>query len=228
MTEPEPGYEVILDYTEPTAVQRAFESTDDVRDVLIGDLPAADIVIGDVGFERKTPEDYASSLADGRLDDQARRMGEAFDHAYVLIEGNHADFKALTHTKMRPSSLWGHIASLTARSESGVRAVYPCGDLALLADYAVRTARKHNEDPTPAQLPPDDFEEEYPMIVKIIAQADGVGVQTAQRIATEFPSVPLVQTAIEEGVIEEVEGVGPKTTDSLRTALIREHEEEDG
>lgn len=224
MSDPEDGYEAIVDYTEPPQVREALEACADVRDVLIGDLPAGDIVIGDVGFERKTPEDYASSITDRRIDTQTDKMGRSFDNAYVLIEGNVADFKALTHTSMRASSLRGHMASLTAREGSGVNGVIPCSDLHTLADMAVRLARKHHEEPTPPTLPPDDMDDDVSTLVKIVAQTPGIGGQTARRIAAEFPSVPLLISAIEEGAIDSIDGVGPKTKEELREAFIRPNE----
>lgn len=149
MTDP---VKVVLDVHEPPEVHDAVSTHPDVGDVLLAPLESADLSIAGVGFERKTWDDYVDSMKDGRLEDQSRRMAE-YDAAYVLVEGALSETNSLYWTDMSGKSIRGHMASLTAREEYGVRAVIPCSNTPTLVDMAIRLARKHTEDPTSEYLP---------------------------------------------------------------------------
>jgi len=74
-------------------------------------LPICDYVVSDrCGVERKDAIDLASSLKDGRLFNQAREIAEAYERPILILEGRLT--KVLRRSKMRPSSLYGALASL--------------------------------------------------------------------------------------------------------------------
>jgi len=64
-----------------------------------------------IGIERKSSEDFISSIYDGRLFDQVRRLSETYKRPILLIEGGLEE--ALMFTR-RPRVVWGAIARLLA------------------------------------------------------------------------------------------------------------------
>jgi len=191
---------------------------DEVEEFIVEQLPTGDLVIEGVVFERKTPSDYASSITDedDHLKGQVERMADAYDHAYVLLEGNMSEFEQLSHTRMDANSLRGFAASLTARH--GVP-VIPCSDSASLVDYAIRQARKHIEEPSSSGLRvKSSVESSEPVVKRMYGCISGVGADTAASLHLQFPSLQDALNA-SVGEFETIGGVGPKTAQNIHDAL---------
>lgn len=187
----------------------------EVEEFEVAELDSGDLEIEGVAFERKTPSDYASSITDkdDHLKDQAERMIEQYEHAYVLLEGDMSDFESLSHTRIEAKSLRGFAASLSARY--GVP-VIPCSDAETLVDYAIRQARKHVEDPSSSSLRVKSSVEssDEPVVKRMYGCIDGVGSETASKLHLQFPSL---QDALDASVgeFETVEGIGPMTAQKI-------------
>lgn len=206
---------VVLDTREPPTLYDALEENPDVEEVMAARLEAADLSINGVGFERKTLEDYVQSMTDGRFPDQLEKLA-AYDTAYILIEGDMADTETLTHTDMRGSSIRGHMASLTARSEHQVRGVIPCSNTAMLADYAVRLARKHTEAPESAFIPTGAVGIDEPVGKRMWACLPEVGPALAERLWRAYGS-PTRYTPADD--MTKVDGIASTTAEKIEAAL---------
>ena len=209
---------VTVDDREPPAVAAALRAHSDVEAVEVRRLPAADIVIGEVGFERKTCEDYLRSAL-GRLgsdlEEQVGKMTEAYEHAYVLLEGDIADVEACWPATP-DASVRGSIASITARF--GVP-VIPCGGADRLVDLAVRLARKHVEDPSARPLPVSAVTgRTEPIAKRMYGCIEGIGPGTAAALYDAFPTIESALAAGEEQ-LREIDGVGPKRAEGVYRAL---------
>ena len=77
----------------------------------IQQLKTGDYVCEDVAIERKTIEDFASSLKDRRLFKQFERL-QNFEHPFILISGQMSDLKS----KINPHSILGAIAYLASKN----------------------------------------------------------------------------------------------------------------
>jgi len=77
-------------------------------------LPTGDYVYPgeSVAIERKEASDFASSLTDGRLSEQADRMCDEFDYQYLILEGSPYD---LEYSNVREASLMGMMSSLAVK-----------------------------------------------------------------------------------------------------------------
>jgi ERCC4-type nuclease len=77
-------------------------------------LDVADYVIGERAIERKTVEDFSSSLFSGRLFEQAGRLVESYADPILIVEGDLA-----THLQEvpRPRVYWGSMISLVMQYE---------------------------------------------------------------------------------------------------------------
>ena len=71
-------------------------------------LDVADYVVGAYAVERKTVRDFISSLYSGRLFDQAHRIAEAYQTAFLIVEG---ELWAELGRVRNPRSLWGALVS---------------------------------------------------------------------------------------------------------------------
>lgn len=199
--------EVIIDSNEAAQNEDLTEVIvlhEDVADFKIEPLDEGDIKIQNCLFERKTPADFAQSLQEGRLREQVERMGDRGDQSFVLVEGNMEDFDSLEHTQIPPKSLRGMTASIIARNRTPV--VF-CSKPELLADMAVRLARKTAEEPTTIQTTTTDTVREPTFIENVFLGVDGVGIETAEKLSEKFPSLQSVYNASQEE-LKAVDGVG--------------------
>jgi ERCC4-type nuclease len=204
-----------VDVREPEEIWAEVDAHDDIEDFDIMELASADIVVGGIGFERKTPSDYASSLVEGRLTEQVVALTEAFPQAYILIEGSASDFDSLSHTNINPASLRGSTASVMARY--GVPVVFVEGST-MLIDYAVRLGRKHNEDPSSSYLPGSDVGVDEPVTKRIYGTLDGVGPERAESLYDAYPALTEIMEEDVSGVAS-VENIGQKTAERILSQL---------
>ena len=71
-------------------------------------LEVGDYIVRQYAVERKSTRDFFSSLYSGRLFDQARRLGEAYQTTLLVVEGSYEE--ELRHLR-NPRSFWGAIIS---------------------------------------------------------------------------------------------------------------------
>lgn len=177
-------------------------------------LSEGDIRIQDCLFERKTPSDFASSLQEGRLREQVERMGGRKVQSFLLIEGDMSDFDSL-HSNIDSKSLRGMIASIAARNR--IQVIF-CSDAKLLADTAVRIARKVTEEPTTIQTKTTDSVKEPTFIENMLMGVEGVGYKTAQKIAERFSTVESLHNADCEE-FSQVDDVGEVTANKISQSI---------
>lgn len=207
---------VVVDDREPSAVAEAVRAHADVDAVESRRLAAGDLVMEDVGVERKTLPDYVSTLL-GRsapdLYDQVRRLSEAYPHTYLLLED---ELPADGDEGVPAAAVRGSAASITARFGTPV---IPCSDLGRLVDMAVRLGRKHVEAPSTPALPNGSVTAlDAPTSKRMYGCIDGVGPDTADRLYEVYPAVvDLVAASPEE--LMRIDGVGPKRANAIHAAF---------
>jgi DNA excision repair protein ERCC-4 len=209
---------VTVDDREPAGLVRAVREHPDVASVEMVRLPAGDLVIDGVGFERKTLRDYVSAAmarSGPDLDDQVRRLNERYAHAYVLLEGNLDGIEDL-RTGVPASAVRGSIASVIARH--GVT-VLPCSDREQLVDMATRIGRKHVEEPSDRRLPTGSVAaRNEPTAKRMYACIDGIGPRLAAALYESYPSVEaLLSASLEE--LREIDGIGKGRARRIHDAL---------
>lgn len=215
---------IIVDDREPAELNGMADEHTDVRHRFTDRLDVGDLVvepdIGDVqvAFERKTPSDFASSVMgeERNIYDQLDRLDEAYDHYYILIEGDMGDFERLLYTEIPPKALRGAVASITARRCPVMFCSTPSG----LIDTAIRLSRKHAEDPSTKHTPAGTMagKSDASTTRQMLACCDGVGPQTAMILEDEFGSIERVLNATQDELIA-VEGVGEKTARRIHESL---------
>lgn len=211
---------VVVDLNEPESIRMlalAHPDTDNWNEVV---LDAADVVVNGVGIERKRPGDFAASMLEDRLDEQVRKLKDAYDESAILIEGNgFADFNSLDHTRLKPQSARGKAASIHMRD--GIPVV-PTGGTPgtetaqrLLVDYAIRLGRKATEEPTSDYLRSSVVGSDEPLGKRVWGCFDGVGPTRADALYERVGSpVGVLPPNLDE--LRAVDGIGEKTAESLR------------
>lgn len=208
---------VVVDVHEPDKIRMLLLSHPDVDNWLEESLDAADIVVNGVGFERKTPSDFAQSILDNRIDEQIRKLTEAYEHSVILIEGGFDGFSSLDHTSLTPQSARGKAASIHMRW--GIPVV-PTGGTAgtetakrLLVDYATRLGRKSTEEPSSAYLEGSVVGQDEPLGKRLWGCFEGVGATRADDLWMAVGSP--VQGPLSPNELEAIDGIGAKTAESL-------------
>jgi ERCC4-type nuclease len=229
---------VAVDDREPEGVRRAVEAHDDVASVEVRRLPAADVavidstdgadvaedhVVGSVGIERKTVSDYASSALGTTgtdLREQVAKMADAYDHAYVLLEGDLSEVGG-RRPGLNAAAVHGTMASFMAREGTPI---VPCSDRERLVDVAIRLLCKHTDDPGARPLP-DGTVTGYatPTTKRMFGCIEGIGSQTADALYEAFPSVESLLSATPAD-LRAVEGVGEKRAEAIYETLRGERD----
>lgn len=207
---------VAVDDREPASVVTALREHGDVDAVEVHRLVAGDLVVGDVGVERKTLGDYVNALV-GRaapdLYDQVRRLTEAYTHSYVLLE---SEFPADGDERVPAAAVRGSAASITTRFETPV---IPCSDLERLVDVAVRLGRKHVDLPSTPALPRGSVTAlDAPTPKRMYGCIDGIGPDTADSLYENYPTVSDVLAASPEELMA-IDGIGPNRADAIYSAF---------
>lgn len=212
--------EVTLDSREPITVKDQLMLHEEVKWVEETELPACDIEISGVGFERKTLSDYINSLTKGRLQEQRKKMSQRYEEAYILLEADLFETESPVRSDMEAESIRGSIASITARENTGVNAVVPCSSPEMLIDMAVRLARKHIEEAEDDFLPTGEVDTGEPTSLMMYGCIDGVGPMTARRIHAKWPSITDFIENSDMESLQEIEGIGKETALSIIEQLV--------
>lgn len=80
----------------------------DVRQIEVGDFAVGN----SLGLEHKAPQDFLSSLASGRLFAQAQELGEAYERAFIVVDGNQPEMLWSGWNRIGPKATRAAIASL--------------------------------------------------------------------------------------------------------------------
>ena len=178
----------------------------ELKSLKIGDY----VVSGDVAVERKRREDFARSLMDGRLFEQAKALTSAYPRSILLVEGGEPTYN------VSPKAFWGAMLSLLydfklptvwVRSPSEAAQV-----IALLArreqvEGGSHPAIREGKPPTLSEI------QEY-----VVAGLPGVELTLARRLLEAFGSVEAVFKASKEELVK-VRGVGEKLAEKIRRVV---------
>lgn len=189
-------------------------------DIELASLPCGDYILSErVAVERKTVDDFASSIIDGRLFEQASALKEGFEHPLIVLEGTNPPAR-----DVRPEALMGALGSLLV--DYGLPVVWtkdPAETALLLAVIAKR-------EQTEKRKLPRIRGEKKPLSVRelqeyIVAGLPNVDVTLAKRLLQRFRTVERVFTAPTEE-LKSVEGIGEKISRHIREILTRRYESE--
>lgn len=193
-----------------------------VDTVTVDPLPAADIAMGSLGFERKQPEDYVASILDDRLEQQTRKLDDAYEQAYILYAGSLDMTDGNFWSDINGNAIRASMAALYVR-DTGVDGIITGLNRETRLDIAVELCRKHAtstsgvfgphvETPTLS----DDIGTDT--TTQMYACLPGVGPVLAQRMRDNYASMRALLDA-ETDELEQLDGIGPGRAHDIYTTL---------
>jgi len=191
--------------------------------IKIESLVTSDFVLSDrVAVERKTVDDLAGSIMDGRLFNQLITMKNSYQIPILLVEGE----KAEPTREISPESLMGAVASVLIDYQIPlVWTKTPEETALLLFSIARREQIKEKREPrVRAERKPASVEELQEFIV---ASLPSIDVVRSRNLLKRFETVEKVFTASREE-LSEVEGVGEKISERIREILTARYRKEEG
>lgn len=213
---------IFADHREDSCLVPSFlESMDcEVKKIQleIGDY----IISNKVAIERKTAQDFLSSLMDGRLFNQLVFLAESYEQPLVLIEGSPSELFALSN--IHKHAIIGALSSIalnyrvpilfTENERGTAEFIYVIAKRIQLGKEKELSLRKGRPGLT---LP-----EQQRYIVESLPL---VGPKTAKRLLKKFGSVKGVFNAPERE-LEKIEKIGPKKAKKIRKLIDSKYRKE--
>ncbi|NJD76201.1 MAG: DEAD/DEAH box helicase [Candidatus Methanoperedens sp.] len=201
-----------------STVARALEKLG--VEIILKTLEVGDYVISDrVGIERKTAEDFLSTLMDGRdLFGQVSDLVCTFERPLLIIEGE----GLYTTRQIHPNAIRGVLASITI--DFGVPVIFSKDEEDTAALISVMAKR---EQQTGAKKDINLHGKKTSLTLKeqqeyVISSLPEIGPAVARNLLRHFGSVERIMAASREELME-VGLVGPKTADRIKEVVGGEY-----
>jgi Fanconi anemia group M protein len=185
-------------------------------------LLTADFVLSDrVAAERKTIEDFAASIVDGRLFSQARTLKDSYEKPLLIVEGDSWQ----PRRDVSPEAIMGALASILVDYSLPVIWTRNSAETALLlASLSRREQIKEGRQPKIRAHP----KPEEPAAVQeyIVASLPNVDAVRSRRLLQRFGTIERIFTAGKDE-LSQVEGIGKTISERIRQVLTRQYEKEE-
>lgn len=150
-------------------------------------LDVADYLVGPFAIERKSVRDFFTSLYSGRLFDQAHRLGQSYQTAFLIVEG---DLWENPDEVKNPRSLWGALISVIL--DFGLNIFFsPNARETALFLLALGTGGRYKKGPAPPPIvvrKPKTADTSR-VQVSVLSSLPGVGPRLAQQLLSYFGSL---------------------------------------
>jgi DNA excision repair protein ERCC-4 len=204
---------VVVDDREPADVAACLRGLEGVT-VSMARLRAGDYVVDRrVWFERKTFQDFAQSLVDGRLFEQAGRLRSGGGRAVYVLEGTSRD---LANVGVSREALQGALITLQVVLDIPVLRSLSVAETARLIVYTGRQLQRQAAGAY--QRPGYRPKGRRARQLYILQGLPGVGPTRAARLLDTFGNVESVFIADEEELAG-VAGLGARTAAAIRSVV---------
>jgi len=187
-------------------------------------LPAGDyIVAGDIVVERKSATDFAHSLFDGRLFNQAARLSESYQVIVYVVEGD--PFRLRRYRSRRPQLT---AALVTLIVDYGARVIYTLDEehsAQVIAALARRTVEGPRRGVVIHKKPRLSSTREWQLY--ILQSFPGIGPKTAEKILERFGTIEaFINASISE--IAKIPGIGEKKAEQIKRIVLARYSRDAG
>jgi Fanconi anemia group M protein len=177
-------------------------------------LPIGDFVVKDVGIERKSFEDFISSIIDGRIFEQANSLSSAFKKPIIIVEG----FGVVE--RIHENSFYATLAYIVSKSNVTIFRTKNEEETAKLIYWI---ARKEFENSGNVGYKIKEKKVNVQTIQeRILAAFPGISTVLSKRILKKFGSLKKFFNASEKELME-VDGIGEKTAKRIRKIIEEEY-----
>ena len=203
---------IIIDVHEPIEIYERL-----IREGIPVDrrkISPGDIIVGDIGIERKTTYDFFNSLIKKRLFEQVGRLRDAYPKALIILEG---DLDQIYEYKNYRAYLG---AMLSVAIDFDVPIIYS-RDL-LETTYLVSSIwrKKVKEKPTGVVRYKPKFMDDDEFKLYVLQGLPNIGPKLAHRLLLRFKTIRNVFTSTVAD-LKDVEGIGEKKAKEI-VRLINE------
>ena len=204
---------VVDDREQHSGVAETLKQKENIA-VQVQRLPCGDYLVDDrLIFERKTLNDFASSLIDGRLLKQANRLAYSSARAVYILEGTG---KSFTNKGVRREAIQGALITISLifglpvlRSRNPIETanliLYAARQVALVIQSGLKRYGYRPRGKRGRQL-------------FILQGLPGIGRERANRLLEEFGSVEAIINA-SCGQLQRVEGIGINTAEKIKSSI---------
>ena len=202
--------EILIDTRESQETKDVLEIFLKCEEVM---LSVGDITIDDsTCFEHKTPQDFISSVFDGRLFTQIDAMKENYPHSYVIVSGTLTEVLETAEMINRYNSIMAAVCSCYVR---GCPVIF-CDTLVNMADV-IKILGKKLTDGKLRSRPIEKVSIEDKRL-QLICSFPGVSETRGEALLDHFGNVENVLTAssIE---LQEVHNIGKVIAEGIRDVL---------
>lgn len=203
---------IVSDYREKRVIEvlRRLGATINETNLEVGDFVCSERVV----IERKTHSDFISSIIDGRVFEQSKRMKESFEKSIIIIEG-------YSNREINENALKAAIASLIIDFEINLINTKNEFDTAKTIYWIAKKEQeegKYNIAFKVGKKPQDaKLTKEF-----IMSGIPGISQILSKRLLKKFGSIEKVFSATEEQ-LKTVEGIGEKLAKKIRKILSEKY-----
>ncbi|MCL4379277.1 MAG: helix-hairpin-helix domain-containing protein [Candidatus Marsarchaeota archaeon] len=178
-----------------------------------------DYVISDrVCIERKTVSDFESSLMNGRLLDQAKRLKENYQLPIIIVEGDQEEYR------LGRNIIIGAMVALYV--DNGIEVIMSRG--AKDTSDIITTIAKHEQDGSAREPSMKGGRRAYSTSnyqEYIVANLPGIGPKLARSLLGHFKSIRRLANADVKSLMK-VEKIGKKKAEAIHATINKTYEEE--
>ncbi|TSA18345.1 MAG: heavy metal resistance protein CzcA [Nitrosopumilales archaeon] len=180
-------------------------------------LPVGDYIVApETIVERKSIQDFISSVFDGRLFDQCNRLKEHFEHPIILMEGNVDQIEELTEN---PLVFYGAISSVVLDFKIPIIPTPNASHTAKLL-IAMCTRQENKKGPFLKKIKKsDDLQKQQ---LSVLCSLPGVGEKLATRMLERFGS-PTNTLKASYSELSKIKGMGESRALKIRKMLDAEN-----
>lgn len=183
-------------------------------------LEIADFLISnEVAIERKSVEDFVSSLIDKRLFKQARSLKNNFKKPLFVIEGE-ADIYSVRN--VHPNAIRGALTALAI--DFSIPLIYTKDEMDTARLIKTMAKREQRERDKSVSIRGKKKPLAGPKLQKYILEGfPNIGPKLAENLLNEFKTIKNVINASQEK-LEKVEKIGSKTAERIKEIVEKEYE----
>ena len=203
---------VVVDYRERevTSHLKKLGAVVNVQPLEVGDFLASE----KVAIERKSYDDFVSSIIDGRIFDQAKDLKENFERPLLLIEG-------YSNREINDNALKGAVASLLLDFGISILTSKNEYDSAKLIYWIARKEQHETGNGIGIKVgkKPKSTKQLQEFVVAAIP---GVSTVLAKRLLEKFGSIEAIFAAGEDELLE-VKGIGRKLSKKIKKLFVTKY-----
>ncbi|TGC09825.1 DEAD/DEAH box helicase [Methanolobus halotolerans] len=187
-------------------------------DIILKTLEVGDYILSDrIAVERKSTEDFTSSLIEHKLFEQISNLSRTYQKPVLILEGENL----FTSRKLNPAAIHGALSSIAI--DFGVAVLYTrdSEDTASLIKQIAK--REQTEEKREVSLHGKKASQMLPQQQEyIISSISDIGPKAARSLLQHFGTVENVIKADYEELLK-VRNIGPKTAIRIRELVSREY-----